>query len=106
VPYLLILVNLIPAYLVSRLMLFLLSWWNGGVWRLLAANAITLLIFVLIAGYNAPIEPASGDWQARMALIPSEAVRFLIMYAPSQAILFAADCLRYRFRKRAIARAA
>lgn len=105
-PYLSVLVNIIPAYLVSRLMLFLVRWWDGGARRLLVAHAMTLLTLVAIAGYFAPVEPASGDWQARIALIPSEAVRFLIMYTPAQAILFAADWLRYRLRRRGIARAA
>ena len=68
-PYLSILVTLIPAYLVSRLLLFLVSWWNGGVPRLVAAHAMTLLLFVVIAGYFAPTEPDTGDWQARIALI-------------------------------------
>ena len=105
-PYLSILVTLIPAYLVSRLLLFLVSWWNGGVPRLVAAHAMTLLLFVVIAGYFAPTEPDTGDWQARIALIPSEAARFLIMYAPAQAIVFTADWLRYRSKRRTKAQAA
>jgi formylglycine-generating enzyme required for sulfatase activity len=91
VPYLLgqLIGALVPTFLVSRLLLWLLRGWNAGLGRIAFAHTLSLLICALIAG----IGRADGG-----AFAPLEAG---LAYLLPQGAWFVVDLIRARARGRA-----
>jgi hypothetical protein len=79
--------GLVPAFLVSRLLLLLLRDWKVGVGRFVFAHVMSLLVLALVAG----VGRADGG-----AFAPVEAG---LMYLLPQAAWLAFDLLRARFRR-------
>jgi hypothetical protein len=78
---------LLPTFLISRFVLWLMRSWDGGFQRLLIAHVGALIISTLIGGMGM----ADGGAFA--------AVQAFTIYAPAQAIWFVADWLRHRAKK-------
>lgn len=75
---------LAPTFLVSRLWLWLLRSWDGGLQRYLIAHSGSLLVAILLAGMGM----ADGG-----AFAPAMAA---VIYAPAQAFWLIVDGLRYK----------
>jgi hypothetical protein len=78
---------LLPTFLISRLMLWLMRSWDGGVRRLIMAHMVALLIATLIGGMGM----ADGGAFA--------AAKAFMVFAPPQAVWLTADWLRRRAGK-------
>ena len=79
--------GLLPTFLISRFVLWLMRSWDGGVQRLLVAHSGSLLICILIGGMGMA---DGGAFAPMMAFI---------IYTPAQAIWLIADWLRHRAKK-------
>jgi formylglycine-generating enzyme required for sulfatase activity len=80
VPYLLgqLIGALVPTFLVSRLLLWLLRGWNAGLGRLAFAHILSLLICALIAGMGRADGGAFAPLEAGLAYLLPQGVWFVV----------------------------
>lgn len=84
-----LLAALVPTFLISRLMLWLLKRWNGRYLRYIATHAISGALAVVLAAYGFA-DGGSPDWDAGL------------VYLMAQTFWLGVDLLAFRGRSRQV----